>query len=639
MKLTPIIHQQIMQLKWHFLACFGLVMALPIEEAIINLNDRKGFYATVLSLVWSVTVSPLLAGLIACADVQADLDDRRYIFWRSKPVGVKTFMTIKYIVGLLIAFAAIVSPLSFAYISSAFADAEKLQMGFTIFAINCLLISLASYSVCFFCNVLVRKTARAWLIGMAMVLFLLLVPFILPLSFKDMTSDFIFAASVVYISVTLIPALIAFIASLVAASRNWHLQTNLKGLLWTGAGLIFLLMLLFTRQVANIKVLDEVEIDQEHAYYGSLEMVGDSIRLGSTFEIAADKQQIHLVKSFSSPSQALRKQTQEAQPLYTTEIDQFFEPHSTVSYRFGAQTYTFNLNTYYIREKTGKNSWTPKYKEAYLCSYQLAEDIHKIPVAALSMSDYIDEQRLFTAAIRQVDDKLIVFIQDSFAVVQIKQNGELELIDKQINGLKGYSKHILSHDKIFTIPLIHIPQISIKERIKLTIDLNYWYNHSHGHWRNAMMFYNRTLVDINGDAIIFCLLNEEEISRFDVVKWDDEYIYCKLRDARPFTYLEQIFGLIAESDHWFVQDGKLYAYEIRKLMVFDVRSDRIRKLGHYERLSEDYSIQDIEVLRNGNILLSAETEKRIRTKSTAGDRKYDDYFIRKGYLSLLKNPE
>ncbi len=122
-----ILHQQIVQLRGHFLACLGLMMALPIEEAIINLREGEGFYASGLSLGIPMTVAPLLAGLIACANVQADLDDRRYIFWRSKPVGVKAFMMLKYFVGLVVAMVIVRSPVVFAVVSSAVSNGDKLE--------------------------------------------------------------------------------------------------------------------------------------------------------------------------------------------------------------------------------------------------------------------------------------------------------------------------------------------------------------------------------------------------------------------------------------------------------------------------------------------------------------------------------
>ena len=130
-------------------------------------------------------------------------------FWRSKPVGVKTFIAIKYLVGLFIAFVVIAFPFLFSIVSCSIVKNAEIELGFYQLIANSLFISLLTYSLCFFCNTLVRKTARAWLIGMAMTVFLLLLPFILPLNLTEIR-EVIIAASAIYLSVTLATSLIAF---------------------------------------------------------------------------------------------------------------------------------------------------------------------------------------------------------------------------------------------------------------------------------------------------------------------------------------------------------------------------------------------------------------------------------------------
>ncbi len=93
MRVSGIIHQQICQLKWHLLACLGLLMVLPVEEAVVNLKEGDGFFSTAMTFP-VVFVGPLLAGLIACANVQGDLNEKRYIFWRSKPANIKLLITL-----------------------------------------------------------------------------------------------------------------------------------------------------------------------------------------------------------------------------------------------------------------------------------------------------------------------------------------------------------------------------------------------------------------------------------------------------------------------------------------------------------------------------------------------------------------
>lgn len=643
MKIMPIIHQQIVQLRWHFLACFGLLMALPIEEAIMNLNEGDGFCVTELSLGIPIMAGALLAGLIACGNVQADLDDRRYIFWRSKPVRVITFIALKYFVGLLMAFVVIGSPIAFGLITSILVQDEKLDRSFIALIINFQLISLLTYSLCFFCNVLIRKTARAWLIGMAMTCLLLLVPFVLPFKFKDISGDFLLVASTVYISITIGVSLIAFILSLCAVSRDWHLQTNLKGLLWTAASVVFLLMLLFSRQVANIKVLDEIQVPQDYFFSGNLQRIYSEVEKWQLLDVEITDNKIALNDVYIEPSEEIQNKLESSRQLYSVgEKGLGLEVYPTfdrIYYNNGKDTFLFQLHTYDYREEIRKNAYTHKLKEVYLCGYKLLhEGLFPFPVSVLDLTDCVDKEGTPKAGLRQIEDKLVVLIQDSIVVIQIKEGGGLELIDKQINGLKGYSQNLRYRDKVFKIPLVPVQGINIKEQIKLTIDLNYRYYHIYNNWQNRENFSRYSLTDTSEDKISYCLLNETEISRFDVIKWDDQYIYCKFRDQRPFTFLEQMFGQVNEYDSYFVQDGKLYAYEDHKLMVFDIRSDRIRKLGHFERLSENYRILDIEVLDNGDMLLNSMNKIKYGEKKVEGGYLYD-YLEKKNYLTLLKNPE
>ena len=109
MRVSGIIHQQICQLKWHLLACLGLIMLLPIEEAIVNLKEGDGFFSTNLTFP-AVMFGPLLAGLIACANVQGDLNEKRYIFWRSKPANVKLLISLKFFIGLIASLLVIACP-------------------------------------------------------------------------------------------------------------------------------------------------------------------------------------------------------------------------------------------------------------------------------------------------------------------------------------------------------------------------------------------------------------------------------------------------------------------------------------------------------------------------------------------------
>ena len=629
MKIGRILHQQMMQLRWHFLACLGLVMALPIEEAIINLKDGHGFYATGLSLGIPMIASPLLAGLIACANVQADLDEKRYIFWRSKPVGVKSFVALKYLVGLFSAAVVISCPIAFSLVSCSVFQGEKIELGFIQFIASSLFISLMTYSLCFFCNTLVRKTARAWLIGMAMTVFLLLVPFILPLNFKDVVSSLRYF-SVIYLVTTLAPSLVAFIISLVSVSRNWHLQTNLKGLLWTGALLIFLLMLLFTRQVANIKVLDEKEV--YNTYHNCIKNVEGKLLLESQpaqERLSIPQEQIYENVYINTINN--RIELEPIDDLLLRDRGMLFAPEPSDEHATGSLIVKTNEGNLYVvsmyvssrRIKPSRSQTV--HENVYLKSYNINNPKSEL-VSKIDLSDFVENPRSWPDVVmRQIGNKIVAIVNGSCVVVEFHPNGQLNVTEKLVRKIKVGSAYW--QNKQFSVPIVPLETITLEDRIRLSLDL-------------ATVdgpYYLKNLsprVDEHDGRYYFLAVSRSGIALYEAIDWDDKSIKCELKDVRPFTILENI-----TDDAWryeyFVNDGKLYTYADKSLMVFDVRSNHIRKLGHYVRPRE---IEDIKVLSDGDILLLSTNEIKIGKKKVEGGYLYDR-LEKNGYLTLLENPE
>lgn len=629
MNIGRIIHQQTIQLKWHFLACLGLMMALPLEEAIMNIKEGYGFYASSLSLSIPVILAPLLAGLIACANIQADLDEKRYVFWRSKPVGVASVMTLKYFVGLFLSVILFVCPIAFGIVSCNIAHGEKPESGFTTYLINWFMISMMTYSLCFLINVLVRKTARAWLIGMAMACFIILVPFMLPLNFKDVMGDVLFITSVVYMSITIGTWVIAFAVSLIAAVKNWHLQTNLKGLLWTGAAAVFLLLMLFTRQVANIKVLDEINMSSVQ-FSGNLDNTGDKIvvsfinKIQAQIDIQKEKIMLNNVLQPLSIKEAI-EQGRNYSPFGKTDKEhrsRSFPDSGYVYQTIEGQVYAFRIHTLTLEKERGKCV----YEKIILRSYKLMDGVY-VPISTLDFSECRPEPGLgFEWRIRPIQDKIFILIHNSYMLAKMNEDGQLQILEKKVNQLKRFYSY--DSDKTVKIPLISIEQLDIKDQIRLSIDMN-----NQIQILSHRLYYSPkdSLVDIVNNQITFCQLSKNEVLRYDVDRWDDETIYCKIRDTRPFTVLEKMYDL--GTNRLFVEKGKFYVVGWNKLMVFDIRSKHIRKLGHFERISDDFNINDVEVLNDGNILMSVTIEKE------RGQRNGHNYVLEDKYLYLLKNPE
>jgi hypothetical protein len=225
-------------------------------------------------------------------------------------------------------------------------------------------------------------------------------------------------------------------------------------------------------------------------------------------------------------------------------------------------------------------------------------------------------------AMRFIYNRLIVFVNDSCFLLDATDPGDLKIIERKIDLLKRYLPFTFkSRKEEFAIPLIPIEEVSVEERIKLTIDLN------NGYHDYDNKIYESSIVDSHDGKFSFFFVAQDEVARFDVTSWDNEKVYCKFSAARPFTILE----IMTRGDRFyndnFVKNGKFYCRNNHTLMVFDVRSNsRIRKLGHFVRM--DYYFEDLAVLEDGDILLSVRWVPEFLNRSD--NMKY--------YLYLLKNP-
>ncbi|MCP4259635.1 MAG: hypothetical protein GY774_19310 [Planctomycetes bacterium] len=634
MRVSGIIHQQICQLKWHLLACLGLIMVLPIEEAIVSLKAGDGFFCTNMTFA-AILFGPLLAGLIACVNVQCDLNEKRYIFWRSKPANVKLLITLKFFIGLIVSLIILACPVFFALLSNLIWNEEGIERAFFKYYMPALiLISIMTYSLCFACNVVVRKTARAWLIGMLIGCFLLVLPFMLPLDYKDYMHDIILWSLGPSLIIMLIAPAAAFVFSLYAAKQDWHLKTNLKGLLWVGAGLAFALLMLFSSQVANIKVLQEKEIGSSRGrrtldYAGSqIIFHGDNYGYINTGNKSISLQKIGAGDAKAYPYGNLGADSTGRRIHYGPSVvgyhEMIYPKDGKLLYKnAGNDIFFFSIHAFYRKEEEGASVKT-FYEKVYLRSYEHTGN-NWMPICELDISDCLMKNNRFTRiAMRLIDNRLFARVNDSFVIVDTMNPGELKIIDKKLDILQRYRPFTyIDRKKEFSIPLVPIEEIGFQEKIRLSIDLNY-----HSYYGDSSI-YESSIVDIHDGKFTFAFVEHDEVARYDVIRWDDEKIYCKFSASRPYTILEGVTSTPGFFNPKFVKNGKLYLHNYNTLMVFDFRSNRsIRKLGHFVRMN--YNIEDIAVLEDDNIVLCM--------------RLYQDQGLnapneQKWYLYLLKNPE
>lgn len=628
MKITRVVHQQIFQLRWQFLACLGLIMVMPLEEAAVNLKNGEGFYVEAMLGV-SLMMGPFLAGLIACANVQADLDEKRYIFWMSKPTGIMSFITLKYLVGLVLSLVIMACPVLFYLLGSVIYSPVDRFLGTSsgkVVLLVSTLVSLLTYSLCFLCNVLVRKTARAWLIGLTMTCFLLLIPFMLPLDFRDVVTDMARLASRVYVVIFLTATIVSFVVSLYAVKHNWHLQTNLKGLLWVGACSVFVLAMFFSSQIGNINVKLEQEIP-----YGYLRGISD---IEGRVLIGGDKYINIEEDKFTFEEISFKEPVEMVWPI--SAIDEGYKVNRRLPYKIfksGDDLYTFDMLWYY--REIGPDGRTKKrYKKLYLGSSKRFKDCW-IGLSYIDLSDFLEGARrngMQRVIIRRIDNKLIVFTGNSWAVVDVSDVENIKLIDKQIGKYRSFRLNYGWREDDTRIPIIPIEGISDEDRIRLSIDMYYYY------FNNSYRSRRHSIVDIVDGRISMFIALDDGIQRLDVSNTDDKFIYFRLAASRSFTMLERITSKLYYSNFAFVKNGKLYlSTQTPSLMVFDVRSkDKIRKIGHFVR--NRYGFGDWLVLENGDILLCLLHEIITGKKMSKNLQGYVTASEEKAYLYLLEDP-
>lgn len=626
MTVTRVLHQQFMQLRWHLLACVGFIMVLPIQEAIINLRDKDGHFESGLSGI-SLALAPLLAALLACANVQADMDERRDLFWRAKPVRIGAFVSLKYLTGILLTVVLIACPVLFVLGITRILGESVISTRVYHYLLTIFLLSLLCYTLCFFANVLIRKTARAWLIGITLAGFILFSPMLLSLQFKDISVDIENTLSRTYTILTLSISLIGVVLIYLACRYNWHIQTNLKGLLWAGTGLAFGITLLLTRQVANIPVLDETARELKLNARTTPYRFQDQILIPGQKAIKAESGKLMLAPLPEDLAADAHRLSFRYHRLHDgdsrSKICIYPRPgwdEYGCLHHYKNQTYTLGLFAHYRQERDTSDQGR---KITFVEDFSLHSFKAQQPVGALDLAGTLDSTRHRRYALRAFDDRLLLAVNNELMDIQLTEDGSLQLVDhKRIQ--------ILARPKRtgpFTVPLIPVEHLPIHDRIRMSIDLVFW--PVMRDLFNGTSFQQNSLVDINGDSIRFATIDRYRITCYEVIDWDQKVIRCQQLYERRLNWLE---ASIRHFSH-FVENGKLYTYTDKMVMVFDLRSPHgIRKLGHFQRLHQNFNIQSIRIDGQDNLFVFS---VRHESERIGDEWKHHRYYT----VHLLKDPK
>lgn len=626
MRVATVFHQQISQIKWHVLACTGLIMVLPLEEAVTNLLEKDGFYAT-WTVIPSVILGPLLAGLIACANVQGDMEDRRYAFWRSKPVGLKRFMTIKYLTGLVLAMSVQACPMLFAA-ATIFCCGERLEVMTNtpgrvwLFPVS---LSLMVYSICFACNVFIRNTARSWLIGMAAACLLLLMPFVVPLGYKDVVGDTPIWVSGLFMGLMFAVTAGALLCAVLAVQHDWHLKTNLKGLLCMATAVVFALMFVTSRQVANIKVLDEIDVSDPDADINDVYAydVAGRVILSDSREIEVRRNRLFLKETDASSegSKSYLLPHVERKAGYVAR-NFFCEPPFQ---KVGDQYLAFSiyaeradsLNTAVYGRPEEVEMWPTEMQEerffevVEVRSYRLGENGWEF-VSSLNISDRIRRSTYISVCF--LNGKVLARTTNQYVAVDVSNGKDMRLLDVadfESADLRELHWGIAKHKKEVVLPAAKLKGLTPTERVQMTL------------------LFTVLQADFSDGRIVVVDTTDKHtgFARYEMMHFANETAYFELTGVRPVTVFERIGEEWGYGYNTIVRDGRMYVHNDKQLLVFDIHSRRrIRKIGHFVRLHQ--KICQVLLLDSGDILLIMQQELHSREGLDRCD----------AYLCLLKAP-
>ena len=251
--------REIRALLW---IALGLFIGAPIIGGVEGLFQYSHHFEMQSTLGWVIPFGSILAIFAAvgatCRDFQPALDD----FWRSRPVSVTRWMTMKYVVGIAMVLVACIVPVVLESVVNRDREALAYLLWFPFSWI-------ALYSVGFLAGCLVRRTTHAAMLALAAMVLLYLLPLVIPhLSWLDITnldlldtesrrlSDFL-----PYAGAMIALAIFALTLALLATRWGWRVRSSGKMMYGViGFSLVFVFAAAAIQLGSNLPILDHADL-------------------------------------------------------------------------------------------------------------------------------------------------------------------------------------------------------------------------------------------------------------------------------------------------------------------------------------------------------------------------------------------
>ncbi len=278
------------ELRWFLITGLIIFLILPLIGAIQH-HWLRDYRLELETTPWVAAFAGVLAVFIAVGSSCRDLSDRLMVFWRSRPISIGQWLSIKYLSGLSLVVLLCTLPLLVeAWLSDA--RGRSIDGALILLAWHPFVVS-AIYSMAFLIGCLVRRVTQAAMLSLAAMLLIYFMPYVLPpldwlsLALMIETServrwDHSIASSVAYIGrlpwqVAYTPAHIYYVlgmlgisalsavAAWLAVRKDWRVAADQKLMYWSiGLAGLMLVWAMAYQVGSNLPVQQEMAMPGEN---------------------------------------------------------------------------------------------------------------------------------------------------------------------------------------------------------------------------------------------------------------------------------------------------------------------------------------------------------------------------------------
>jgi hypothetical protein len=556
----------------------------------------------------------LLACFVAIGSTTRDLRDELHVFWRSRPVSVVRWMSVKYAAGLLTVIVACTLPMVMQFVmANVYRPYNGDEIAGTVGLHTFTLVLI--FSVAFLLGCLVRHTTHAALLALAVMLTIYFLPVILsPLSFlsvfnlmnnetidlgKNITQNpagwaFYLPTKKTwrviidpvpwstFVAAMLGGSIAAASLAIVAVRRDWRVEADRKVMHWSLGGVAMLLFGATAFQVgSNLKVNRQFELPVAH--HSAVEARFDGTRGALLLRDMNNQQFTGQIR--------MKLCSFEMTPDGSVSYGPIVSPTDTlnVPYRWNGRILFHRPQrpdrAYLLAEHSGWLS-KPVNGRSYnvtllqLLTIDLTGRSPDPVLHRLDLSPLVPEMQT-SARTYQVEGTIYIAGNDHVVAVDLDAPegpriarppidvsviGPGNVRTSTLNTYFGQAYDYATGQPMVEVPLLPLPSLSSRQRMEARLRLGL----------------HNIRGEVNGD--VFMTADSESVSAYRLASINDTSAKFLLEGQRDRTPLERLVGSYAPSDMTTI-DGTFYLEEHRfssGITAYDMRdSTRPLPVGHF----------------------------------------------------------